>query len=1248
MKRLIPLAALAIAPAFAFADILGDPANFDGLMDGATLFDVGEGEGKIEGVAANFGITLTVSEADGDHDSSSLVAYTDPASQTLATDATDATQQQNYVKLSTGNDQLTKRLGGSEDGFAGLAANDDHDLYIDTLMQFTARASAPDIRGDTEAKFALYLDIEGKLHVLAGPVANGAPTDYATTLSVPEDDWVRLTVSVEKAAPARETLAFQVRIDGVLAATSDGVSSFPSLITGGADALTVKEVSFIGEGALDDFAVASLYPFEDSLKHWFEKGYGTENEPYSVPASASGLAALSDAVDALPAASTTDVHFSLAGDIDMTGADPFPGIGTYNAGADGTSYFSGVFDGGDHKISNITFTDRDYAGLFNQVVGGTIKNLKMENVSFVGVGNKDGEFGGAFFVGNARPGSTLENLVAEGTLGSEEKPLNHNAAGIVVRSNSNPKNPVNITACTNNAAIYGSYTKVAGILALAQEKNDTAGENGLVISACANNGQITRTSSANNVEGVAGIVGHATDFVTISDCVSAGAVSAVKTTVAKEDEDGNVVSETETEATDYVGSIVGYAHNREVAAFGVTTTLVDKRSVGGFRTGHGTATGLTYATISEVDGVQTATFIDDFDFTGSAKLMANDGATEYTPENGATLNFSLDTSIFGTGITLNVPEEVTVDVASASSIGGVTALKGEGRIVSSTSARTLKTLVQQSTWEGALEVKNSNFTELGAIALNEFGNANSTVCLNYAFLALTKPAADNTVKALEVGANGAYLTGGYSDGTFHLPCALTGSGTLNIQITDSASGTTRKELLFEGDSSAFAGSLVMDASANCSVTFGSSSIATGTRQINVASGKTVTVASGKTWSSADFIFNGNVTLDGALVNIADNSTGKVWNNYSTAVLTVNAANAFAFGDAGTWNGTYNVNYTQANNAAFVIPRSANAKTVINGVDGAFGGYPTTGSAAPTVCGEVVLNADWTIANGWTDQTTTFAKMSGSGNLTVNGTTGGTTGIPYTITLLDNYTGTLGGSRGSYTVNTVNVAEQPADDTVVVKVSLGTDKTIGGDLKLTVNGDEVGRLEYKSDATPTGLYLAASTPDAVIVNPGEAATTTYDTEEAATTAAAAVTIGVPEAVAAKLTTEEAQAAYTALFEAVAVEQADGSWKIEVALKSEVKAAIQEAIDSSDTMAELGAALKSAAVSDEGGTAEIAATPGLYYVVDAGSQVTDLAPAVCELAESEKITLTLPKQDASGFYQLHVEITPVETTPAEDGE
>lgn len=75
-------------------------------------------------------------------------------------------------------------------------------------------------------------------------------------------------------------------------------------------------------------------------------------------------------------------NYRLTCDLDLSGVT-FSGIGTADAP------FTGVFDGQNHTISNMTITasDRDNVGFFGVIKGATIKNLKLTGVSVTGKKN---------------------------------------------------------------------------------------------------------------------------------------------------------------------------------------------------------------------------------------------------------------------------------------------------------------------------------------------------------------------------------------------------------------------------------------------------------------------------------------------------------------------------------------------------------------------------------------------------------------------------------------------------------------------------------------------------------------------------------------------------------------------------------------------------------------------------------------------------------------------------------------------
>ena len=306
---------------------------------------------------------------------------------------------------------------------------------------------------------------------------------------------------------------------------------------------------------------------------------GSFAHPYEI-ADVDDLLALRDAV---AEGIGTDRCFRQVADIDMSTAGAFAGINT----------FSGVYDGGNFTISDLTFTPRTYAGLFNEVTGGTIQNLKIRNIGFSS--SATGSYGGAPFVGKAEKGTVLRNLVAQGTIGSAARPFTHNAAGIAIRLNG-----AQVFDCTNAASIYGSYTKAAGIAAFTQNVDANAWTT--TITRCAHVGSVTSTASG--IDGVAGIIGYVNEHLELRDCSVTGSVSG--TSGAS------------------IAPLVGRAYGFRIIADGTNLASADRSPValvGGNSTAGQTpvVSGLTYATVA--DGW--ATFVADADLAsgGTYRVM---------------------------------------------------------------------------------------------------------------------------------------------------------------------------------------------------------------------------------------------------------------------------------------------------------------------------------------------------------------------------------------------------------------------------------------------------------------------------------------------------------------------------------------------------------------------------------------------------------------------------------------------------
>ena len=430
------------------------------------------------------------------------------------------------------------------------------------------------------------------------------------------------------------------------------------------------------------------------------------------------------------------------------------------------------------------------------------------------------------------------------------------------------------------------------------------------------------------------------------------------------------------------------------------------------------------------------------------------------------------------GCTIEVPEGVTLTLAPGSSgtlvnIGG---LVGAGTLVAPTDTGALNNFIangkysgwlKAATWTGTLQCSgDSKSTSFSNIA-----NANASIRFcgftNYTHNATSA----SGFAAIELVGDGLSLAGDDSaqNQVWTFTNALKGDGALTLADNTGS-------VLLSGDVSGFTGNVTASGTSSA-ITFGSSTTGNGQR-IVVGGGESVTNAAGATWSAANVIVRGELVANGTM------SATKLWGDSGTGVYRANNS-AAAIAVASSWNGTYYANFDSGDvSFAFDVATSASATTVINGANGAFSGYPKSNGAAPNVAGSVVLNANWTIGNGWAtnkntgaSNATTFANLSGGGNLTVNGTTSYTDPIYYCITTLDGYTGTLGGNRGAFVVGKVNVATQPTNGAIVVKTNIGVNGSINDNVPLYVGGtDTTKTLTYKADgAYGAGLYYIDSTP-----------------------------------------------------------------------------------------------------------------------------------------------------------------------------
>ena len=366
------------------------------------------------------------------------------------------------------------------------------------------------------------------------------------------------------------------------------------------------------------------------------------------------------------------------------------------------------------------------------------------------------------------------------------------------------------------------------------------------------------------------------------------------------------------------------------------------------------------------------------------------------------------------------------------------------------------TYLRSALWNGTVFIKDQNIENLNPTI---YGNPNSTLKLSgvsghwgaAVYEKTATPAIELEDSETEGREYGYFASNGYSfysQGSYyyvHTP-ELKGSGTYKANTTGNAA-------LFVADKfDNFTGKLNLE-------------------------GKTVWLGTGAPTKSVDtwnnqVNFPGTVRLGSAIP--ANYSTWNVPNGYKgTVVLTAAASEQYQvnFLTSSTWKGTCQLNWNATGKLDIV--NYGNANSVIE-IPSTFSALPTQngGSDGAEVAAEVKIIGSWTVSDGWTGEAyrTTFAKLSGTGTLTVNGGSGGVGDpIPYTITRLEGFTGTIAGTRGKFTIGTIVAATEPTPGTKLVNFTTANAPVLDSTKVVYNNAEQDVELEFKAG---DGIYVKA--------------------------------------------------------------------------------------------------------------------------------------------------------------------------------
>ena len=405
-----------------------------------------------------------------------------------------------------------------------------------------------------------------------------------------------------------------------IAAGSTSPFSVPGVMSGDTVAFNFTNADGVSKTMSLEAAVgATDIDAEDAVYTWSDYLGDAVSGAYTID-DANDLDMLRKGVDA--GIATSNETFRQTGNIDMSQAGAFAGIGAVGAENATTltmTAFEGTYDGGNYTISNITFTNRKGSGLFNLIRGATIKDLVVDTVSYEAPFAAQ-KLGGAMVVGNG-VNCTLQHIVTAGSNGLGN-PSTYNAAGIANRLEGRG-GPVLVIGCTNNAAIYCVYSKVAGICPIVQGADQP-----VTFVDCANTGtivadgtaaQIAQSGKVPGVDGAAGIVAYsqgANNVIELSftNCVNTGTITSGENAACI----ASIFAKTTASGITFVGG----------------SAQADLLSV---NSGADKVTGLKFATVD--NGVATFVADDALALNGEYKVMSGNATATFNFTALGTISF---------------------------------------------------------------------------------------------------------------------------------------------------------------------------------------------------------------------------------------------------------------------------------------------------------------------------------------------------------------------------------------------------------------------------------------------------------------------------------------------------------------------------------------------------------------------------------------------------------------------------------
>ncbi len=230
----------------------------------------------------------------------------------------------------------------------------------------------------------------------------------------------------------------------------------------------------------------------------YSGGTGEPNDPYRIATAADLIALSEDPND-------YDEHFILTADIDLSAYDGRDGRPAFHGIAPDTDLdklyyqgiaFTGVFDGGGHKLSHLTITGNSYLALFGELAStAVIRNLGIEDANVTGSGDFIAPLAAESRGAITRCYSTG---VVNGTGKAQERA--YNIAGLIA------SNFGDVTSCHSTAAVTGG-TYVGGF----------AGSNWGIVTGCYSTGSVRGGGS------IGGLIGE--NLSIVDRCYAVGTVT---------------------------------------------------------------------------------------------------------------------------------------------------------------------------------------------------------------------------------------------------------------------------------------------------------------------------------------------------------------------------------------------------------------------------------------------------------------------------------------------------------------------------------------------------------------------------------------------------------------------------------------------------------------------------------------------------------------------------------------------------